>query len=517
MSSGSDYNPVSDESSGSDYNLVSDEDNLYDSDELLECLQTYNQLKPSATPRRKSNSSLKTDEYQSSSHGNNNQTNDVDLLEVSKDNISQQTSDCLGIVPVLCNDSTNLNQYIEDIMNAKFVYMDRNTSLEKEVNSSADSEIMNVNSLFAETSDVYSNIIQTSPNTNNIDNAENKTEQKKLRKSEKLADSSNCHSTNITEALDSGNSPSTSEMQERSAITKATTYRIGENTSLEEKVQLLRNDINNAPSHVFGEHNLCKTIIYFKCEGQDTNIIPVMKECGIYEDVMSALQRVIDNASSLIMNMDNNLAEHYNSVVCKFIGVDYTSQFLKISLKPVVIYSDGCNYQNRNSVLSNAILHLSMNSGVTIIHKYLEVGHTYTEGDSVNSHIEATFEDLDVLLPSQFVALLEVARKKTQQVDPYRAQQVDFEFFKDFNASIIYPSIRPGKKPGDPTVTDLRILQYRPEGKIYYKLKYTDEFASLSVRPQKQDPAIFPQALQKASEYNFGQMEKSSITKAHDE
>ncbi|XP_050512375.1 uncharacterized protein LOC126888289 [Diabrotica virgifera virgifera] len=109
-------------------------------------------------------------------------------------------------------------------------------------------------------------------------------------------------------------------MRLRSAITKATTYRIGENTSLEEKVQLLRNDINNAPSHVFGEHNLCKTIKYFKCEGQDTNIIPVMKECGIYEDVMSALQRVIDNASSLIMNMDNNLAEHYNSVVCKFIG-----------------------------------------------------------------------------------------------------------------------------------------------------------------------------------------------------
>lgn len=106
----------------------------------------------------------------------------------------------------------------------------------------------------------------------------------------------------------------------RSVITKATAFRIGENTTFKDKIQLLRNDINNAHSHFFAEHKLCKTLKYFKCEGQDTNMIPNMKECGIYEDLMNALQRVIDNASSLIMNMDNNLAEHYNSVVCKFIG-----------------------------------------------------------------------------------------------------------------------------------------------------------------------------------------------------
>lgn len=109
-------------------------------------------------------------------------------------------------------------------------------------------------------------------------------------------------------------------MRLRSAITKSTIYRIQEDTTLEEKIQLLRKDIYNAPSHVFGEHNLCKSINYFKCGGQDTNSVPIMKDCGIYEDVMAALQRVIDNASSLIMNMDNNLTEYYNSVVCKFVG-----------------------------------------------------------------------------------------------------------------------------------------------------------------------------------------------------
>lgn len=111
-------------------------------------------------------------------------------------------------------------------------------------------------------------------------------------------------------------------MRLRTAITKATAYRIKENNSIDEKINLLRGDIINAPSHVFGEHAKCKSINYFKCENNlsEKNLIPAMKDCGIYEDIMVSLQRLIDNASSLILNMDNNLAEHYNSVVCKFVG-----------------------------------------------------------------------------------------------------------------------------------------------------------------------------------------------------
>lgn len=110
-------------------------------------------------------------------------------------------------------------------------------------------------------------------------------------------------------------------MRLRTAITKATSYRIKENTSLDKKVELLRGDIFNAPSHVYGEHAKCQELQYFKCDNKnDQNLVPMMAECGIYEDLMTALQRLSDNASSLVMNMDNNLAEHYNSVVCKFVG-----------------------------------------------------------------------------------------------------------------------------------------------------------------------------------------------------
>nr|CAI5844448.1 unnamed protein product [Callosobruchus analis] len=91
---------------------------------------------------------------------------------------------------------------------------------------------------------------------------------------------------------------------------------------MNEKIDLLRGDIRNAPSHVFGEHERCSDLQYFTCENRitDANLVPVMRECGIYDDLMSALQRLLDNTSSLIRNMDNNLAEHYNSVITKFIG-----------------------------------------------------------------------------------------------------------------------------------------------------------------------------------------------------
>lgn len=46
---------------------------------------------------------------------------------------------------------------------------------------------------------------------------------------------------------------------------------------------------------------------------------------------------------------------------------------------------------------------------------------------------------------------------------------------------MIYSSIR----PGDPTVTDLRMLQYEPNGIIYYKLNFDNELKELPGRPKK--------------------------------
>lgn len=46
---------------------------------------------------------------------------------------------------------------------------------------------------------------------------------------------------------------------------------------------------------------------------------------------------------------------------------------------------------------------------------------------------------------------------------------------------MIYQSIRPGKKPGDPNVVDLRSLKYSSEGKIYFKIDF-DDYSELPQR-----------------------------------
>lgn len=52
---------------------------------------------------------------------------------------------------------------------------------------------------------------------------------------------------------------------------------------------------------------------------------------------------------------------------------------------PIILFSDGCTYQNRNNVVANALLSYAVDNKVTIIQKYLEPGHTQMECDSVHS------------------------------------------------------------------------------------------------------------------------------------
>lgn len=109
----------------------------------------------------------------------------------------------------------------------------------------------------------------------------------------------------------------------RTSILMATQYRIKEeSTDFMGKVSALSGDLRNVPSHVFGVHKQCSALGYYKRSWKDKekNLIPEMVDCGLYQDIETCLHRLIYNAPSLINNMNNNIAEQYNSVVCKFVA-----------------------------------------------------------------------------------------------------------------------------------------------------------------------------------------------------
>lgn len=117
----------------------------------------------------------------------------------------------------------------------------------------------------------------------------------------------------------------------------------------------------------------------------------------------------------------------------------------------IILYTDGCTYQNRNIVLSNALLNVAMLHNVTIEQKYLEVGHTQMEVDSMHAMIEKKLRNQVINVPAEYISIC----KKAKKVKPYQVEYLNYSYFKSFKDIKFYNSIRPGKMKGDPKVRKL--------------------------------------------------------------
>ncbi|KAL4702875.1 hypothetical protein ACJJTC_005786 [Scirpophaga incertulas] len=153
--------------------------------------------------------------------------------------------------------------------------------------------------------------------------------------------------------------------------------------------------------------------------------------------------------------------------------------------KPIIIFSDGCTAQNRNNVMANALLNFSMLHGVLIYQKYLEVGHTQMEVDSVHACIERKLKNKEIKLPSDYVSITREAREKPS---PYEAIELTYDFFRDYAKPLRYKTIRPGRVKNDPTVTDIKVISYSPSGMIKVKLDFAEDFIDLPQRLKRFNP-----------------------------
>lgn len=167
-------------------------------------------------------------------------------------------------------------------------------------------------------------------------------------------------------------------------------------------------------------------------------------------------------------------ANEFASILHKFVSELDTKEG-----DEVIIYSDGCTYQNRNNVISNMFLLCSITKKITIIQKYLEKGHTQMECDSMHSVIERKLRNTEIYTPAGYAALCRSARLKPK---PYNVSYLTYDFFKKYSCLSFYNSIRPGYKKGDPLVTDIRCLKYNPSGIIEYKIDYSDEWMVMEKR-----------------------------------
>lgn len=139
------------------------------------------------------------------------------------------------------------------------------------------------------------------------------------------------------------------------------------------------------------------------------------------------------------------------------------------SIEKIIIWSDGCGYQNRNATVTNAYMHLAMTHGVEVVQKYLVSGHTQMECDSMHSTIERKIV-ADIFTPRDYIVIFESSRLRPS---PYHVTQVYHHEMMKLSGSFVN-SIRPGKRAGDPTVNQLSALEYSSMGGIRYKLDHSE-------------------------------------------
>ena len=177
------------------------------------------------------------------------------------------------------------------------------------------------------------------------------------------------------------------------------------------------------------------------------------------------------------------------------IHTDYLSKCLEENpeIREIIVWSDGCVYQNKNAVKVSALRRLAARFQVYIIFKYLQVGHTFMECDSVHRCIENSLKKKDINIPEDYLSVIKHARTNPS---PYKVRfnkLLPYTFFKDFEAVHDVPTIRPGCKTNDPTVNDIKQLKFTQDGTIYYKLAHNEEqFRILPVMRRLAAPNTHP-------------------------
>lgn len=101
--------------------------------------------------------------------------------------------------------------------------------------------------------------------------------------------------------------------------------------------------------------------------------------------------------------------------------------------KHVIFYTDNCSAQNKNKYLLS-LYHFAIKvlGVMSVTHKYLVIGHTQNEGDSVHSTIEREktriLKNGSIFVPPQWKSVIQCAKKTGT---PYEVYELDFSEILD--------------------------------------------------------------------------------------
>ena len=105
-------------------------------------------------------------------------------------------------------------------------------------------------------------------------------------------------------------------------------------------------------------------------------------------------------------------ADLSSNTFCAMLFAYLTTNLRCINANSIVIYTDGCPYQNRSVQIINCLLLYTKLNTKVVVHKYLCNGHTQIEVDSVHAVIERALRTQNVYCPAGYVDIIRNAKKK---------------------------------------------------------------------------------------------------------
>ncbi|KAJ8677076.1 hypothetical protein QAD02_012863 [Eretmocerus hayati] len=100
------------------------------------------------------------------------------------------------------------------------------------------------------------------------------------------------------------------------------------------KCHRLRADLLKLPFHVYADHSQCSGD-NFGCDGQlrqgEQNLVPELQQKNLFNRIEKVMQRAINNANHLLMNLTTNTSESFMAIVAKTIGAKRMHFALKLS------------------------------------------------------------------------------------------------------------------------------------------------------------------------------------------
>ncbi|XP_063234908.1 uncharacterized protein LOC134537900 isoform X3 [Bacillus rossius redtenbacheri] len=85
-------------------------------------------------------------------------------------------------------------------------------------------------------------------------------------------------------------------------------------------VETLRADLRNAPEHVFGCHENCRSTFCKRKSTGETNLLPDLEKAGLLQPLRILIANLEKKADKLVSNSTTNSAERYMSLNAKFTG-----------------------------------------------------------------------------------------------------------------------------------------------------------------------------------------------------